>query len=158
MSSEEIAKLEWKDPEANVKSKLRTMMKEEGEQRFRCLLTDATGKDCGKLFKAVEFVEKHLVLKHPEVPALADAARAEAVYINAYVRDPSHISAMKDQPADARDGGRYEREGGREGVRRGGDRGRGDRDSGRFRSDITSRLGPRESIGYEAPPSMPAAR
>lgn len=124
LTDEELAKLDWRDPEQHAKSKMRSFMKEEGEFRFRCLV-----EDCGKLFKAAEFVEKHLLNKHPNVQTLVDAARAEAEYANAYVRDPCKITVVRESQE------------------------RPQRPPPRNKP-ISSRIGGRDE-GFEAPPPMP---
>ncbi|KAI9016728.1 hypothetical protein DFJ74DRAFT_678064 [Hyaloraphidium curvatum] len=149
LTAEELARLNWRDPEEQVHSKLRSMMKEEGEFRYRCLMKDAAGKDCGKLFKAPEFVEKHLLLKHPEVQEAVDKAKAEAVYINSYVRDPCKITLMKDPALEnPRPTGGSRGPSNYNSPANGGFRG--------GRGGINSRLGPREDSGYDYPPP-PAA-
>jgi hypothetical protein len=142
----EISALEWRDPQLQSESKLRSFMKEEGESRYRCMMLDPTGKECGKLFKAPEFVEKHLQLKHPETTSIAEEARRDAEYTNAYVRDPGRLSVMKEVET-----GRY---GERERERR--STGSGFGGTPRGRGGINSRLGPREEE-YVSPVSVPVA-
>lgn len=144
LSAEELAKLEWRDPEAASQSRMRSMMKEEGEFRYRCMQKDNEGKDCGKLFKGPEFVEKHLVLKHPEVPQLLEDAKKEAEYVNSYVRDPCRITMVREPEVARSNRNSY---GGTPMGGAGG--GRRDREP-----RINARLGPREEQEMASPVVM----
>lgn len=57
------------------------LIEEIGDTKFRC-------KSCSKLFKAIEFVKKHVKTKHPET--FSDVTD-QALFLNNYVRDPNRI-------------------------------------------------------------------
>ncbi|KAI8380887.1 uncharacterized protein BYT42DRAFT_284922 [Radiomyces spectabilis] len=69
-------------------SELETFMKEhvqkEHEAKFKCKVGE-----CAKAFKGFDFVEKHIITKHPEEIA---RLREEVDYFNNYVRDPNHLT------------------------------------------------------------------
>ncbi|KAH8929903.1 hypothetical protein BT69DRAFT_11011 [Atractiella rhizophila] len=67
-------------------------VKHEDEGKFRCKV-----KECNKLFKALNFIEKHIANKHPEI--LGD--RLEKLkYFNAYALDPSHVVPPQNPTSD----------------------------------------------------------
>ncbi|KAI8327951.1 hypothetical protein BD560DRAFT_417555 [Blakeslea trispora] len=55
----------------------------EHESKFKCQVTG-----CSKAFKGFDYVEKHILSKHPEE---IDRIRNEVEYYNNYVLDPNHI-------------------------------------------------------------------
>ncbi|KAG0145097.1 hypothetical protein CROQUDRAFT_671995 [Cronartium quercuum f. sp. fusiforme G11] len=56
---------------------------DEGAGKFRC-------KNCSKLFKAMNFIEKHIISKHGEVINQDSIERIK--YLNNYILDPSHTT------------------------------------------------------------------
>ncbi|CAH7670282.1 hypothetical protein BY996DRAFT_4581806 [Phakopsora pachyrhizi] len=56
---------------------------DEGAGKFRC-------KNCSKLFKAMNFIEKHIISKHGEVLNQEPVERVK--YLNNYILDPSHTT------------------------------------------------------------------
>ncbi|CED84199.1 arsenite-resistant protein asr2 [Phaffia rhodozyma] len=67
-------------------------IKQEDEGKFRC-------KVCSKLFKAVDFVRKHIPLKHPEIMKPMD----DVHFFNSFVLDPLHITPSPGAPAAVND-------------------------------------------------------
>lgn len=66
------------------------LIKKEDENKFRCL-------ECTKLFRAMEFIEKHILNKHSnviEVDKLDDI-----LAFNNYIRDPNRVNPLPDLPA-----------------------------------------------------------
>ncbi|KAI9319051.1 hypothetical protein BX666DRAFT_2025391 [Dichotomocladium elegans] len=55
----------------------------EHEAKFKCRVGD-----CAKAFKGFEYVEKHIIAKHPEE---INAIKEETKYYNNYVCDPNHL-------------------------------------------------------------------
>lgn len=66
---------------------METHIKQEDEGKFRC-------KTCLKLFKATNFVEKHIANKHPE---LVDSLK-ELPYFNNFALDPHRIQPFAHPP------------------------------------------------------------
>ncbi|MBW0491899.1 hypothetical protein O181_031614 [Austropuccinia psidii MF-1] len=64
---------------------------DEGAGKFRC-------KNCSKLFKAMNFIEKHIMTKHTEVINQDSIERIK--YLNNYVLDPSHTTPQPPQAPD----------------------------------------------------------
>ncbi|WWD22896.1 hypothetical protein CI109_107391 [Kwoniella shandongensis] len=77
----DIADYGGRDLEAETKKLCAPLIKQEEPSKYRC-------KDCNKLFRAPEFVIKHIAVKHPEVmkPKLDDLA-----LLNNFVLDPQHL-------------------------------------------------------------------
>lgn len=67
-------------------------VKHEDEGKFRC-------KECLKLFKAAEFVKKHVPNKHPDLLNALDTVRA----FNNFVLDPLHVVPPPGAPASVND-------------------------------------------------------
>ncbi|WRT63364.1 uncharacterized protein IL334_000269 [Kwoniella shivajii] len=78
-----------RDPEAETKKLCAPLIKQEEASKYRC-------KDCNKLFRAPEFVIKHILVKHPEVtkPKVDDI-----LTLNNYVLDPQHLQPTLSTPA-----------------------------------------------------------
>jgi hypothetical protein len=68
------------------------LIKHEDEGKFRC-------KECSKLFKAAEFVKKHVPNKHPELLKPLDTVR----FFNNFVLDPLHVTPPAGAPASVND-------------------------------------------------------
>jgi len=64
---------------------------DEGAGKFRC-------KSCSKLFKAMNFIEKHIWTKHGEVINQESIQRIR--YLNNYVLDPSHTTPQPPTPQE----------------------------------------------------------
>ncbi|PLW18270.1 hypothetical protein PCASD_16065 [Puccinia coronata f. sp. avenae] len=64
---------------------------DEGAGKFRC-------KGCSKLFKAMNFIEKHIMSKHGEVINQDSIERIK--YLNNYVLDPSHTTPQPPPPPE----------------------------------------------------------
>lgn len=64
---------------------------DEGAGKFRC-------KNCSKLFKAMNFIEKHIMTKHGEVINQESIERIK--YLNNYILDPSHTTPQPPPPVD----------------------------------------------------------
>ncbi|KAH8829755.1 hypothetical protein DL96DRAFT_1590281 [Flagelloscypha sp. PMI_526] len=62
-------------------------VKQEDEGKFRC-------KTCTKLFKAMSFIEKHIINKHPELVKNLD----DIPFFNNFALDPHHIQPMSHPP------------------------------------------------------------
>ncbi|KAA1086717.1 hypothetical protein PGT21_009587 [Puccinia graminis f. sp. tritici] len=64
---------------------------DEGAGKFRC-------KSCSKLFKAMNFIEKHIMSKHGEVINQDSIERIK--YLNNYILDPSHTTPQPPPPPE----------------------------------------------------------
>ncbi|KAI9615395.1 hypothetical protein KEM48_005597 [Puccinia striiformis f. sp. tritici PST-130] len=64
---------------------------DEGAGKFRC-------KSCSKLFKAMNFIEKHIMSKHGEVINQDSIERIK--YLNNYALDPSHTTPQPPPPPE----------------------------------------------------------
>ncbi|WAQ91949.1 hypothetical protein PtA15_15A342 [Puccinia triticina] len=64
---------------------------DEGAGKFRC-------KSCSKLFKAMNFIEKHIMSKHGEVINQDSIERIK--YLNNYILDPSHTTPQAPPPPE----------------------------------------------------------
>lgn len=64
---------------------------DEGAGKFRC-------KNCSKLFKAMNFIEKHIMSKHGEVINQDSIERIK--YLNNYILDPSHTTPQPPTPPE----------------------------------------------------------
>lgn len=70
-------------------------IKEEEKEKHRCTVQVNGGAQCGKLFKAVIFVQKHILNKHRAfIETAAQAALEEAKFFNNYVRDPCRATTQ----------------------------------------------------------------
>ncbi|PWY98641.1 hypothetical protein BCV70DRAFT_201444 [Testicularia cyperi] len=70
-------------------------IKEEEKEKHRCIVETAAGTQCGKLFKASIFVQKHVLNKHRGfLESIAGDAIAEAKFFNNYVRDPCRATGQ----------------------------------------------------------------
>ena len=87
------------------------LIKEEETNKYRC-------KNCSKLFKAPEFVHKHLTTKHPELFEHLNQVRKSVCpshrlpltptlqdlpLFDNFILDPKHIIPLMDQPASVHD-------------------------------------------------------
>ncbi|OCF43077.1 hypothetical protein I317_03046 [Kwoniella heveanensis CBS 569] len=70
-----------RDVEAETKKLCAPLIKQEEPSKYRC-------KDCNKLFRAPEFVIKHIFVKHPEV---TKTKLEDIGMLNNYVLDPQHL-------------------------------------------------------------------
>ncbi|KAJ9103981.1 hypothetical protein QFC21_002444 [Naganishia friedmannii] len=71
----------------------RPLIKEEEANKYRC-------KNCSKLFKAAEFVHKHLTTKHAE---LFEHLNRDLPLFDNFILDPKHVVPLQDQPASVND-------------------------------------------------------
>ncbi|KAJ1021890.1 hypothetical protein NDA16_003652 [Ustilago loliicola] len=70
-------------------------IKEEDKEKHRCTVTLAGGAQCGKLFKAAIFVQKHVLNKHRAfIEETAQEALDHAKFFNSYVRDPCRATSQ----------------------------------------------------------------
>ncbi|EST06804.1 Protein of unknown function DUF3546 [Kalmanozyma brasiliensis GHG001] len=80
-----------------------TYIKEEEKEKHRCTV-DVNGAQCGKLFKAAIFVQKHVLNKHRGfIEGVAGETLDEVRFFNAYVRDPCRATSQP--PKDGPGGG-----------------------------------------------------
>ncbi|WVQ76941.1 hypothetical protein IAR50_006620 [Cryptococcus sp. DSM 104548] len=70
-----------RDVEEETKKMCAPLIKQEEESKYRC-------KECNKLFRAPEFVMKHVTSKHPEI---TERRIDDVLYLNNYVLDPQHL-------------------------------------------------------------------
>ncbi|TKY87015.1 hypothetical protein EX895_003692 [Sporisorium graminicola] len=78
-------------------------IKEEEKEKHRCTVALNDTAQCGKLFKAAIFVQKHILNKHRAfIESTATTALQEARFFNNYVRDPCRATSQLG--ANARDG------------------------------------------------------
>ncbi len=76
-----VTKISFSDLERTVDTEiLKSIIKLE-EEKFKCSY-------CAKLFKAPSFVEKHIVLKHPEVK---DSLQEGVLFFNNFLKDTSDV-------------------------------------------------------------------
>ncbi|WVR03221.1 hypothetical protein IAU60_000212 [Kwoniella sp. DSM 27419] len=80
----DIVEYGGRDPEAETKKVCAPLIKQEEPSKYRC-------KDCNKLFKAPEFVIKHILVKHPEV---TKTRLDDIAVLNNYVLDPQHLQPV----------------------------------------------------------------
>ncbi|KAI9342753.1 hypothetical protein DFJ73DRAFT_842247 [Zopfochytrium polystomum] len=86
---DDLLKLGGKDPEAELNRQLAAKhIAKVDTEKYRC-------KDCSKLFRGEEFVQKHIKAKHPR---LAEEVAAEVEFFNSYVRDPNRVHYTYVQP------------------------------------------------------------
>ncbi|PWN49079.1 hypothetical protein IE53DRAFT_163723 [Violaceomyces palustris] len=75
-------------------------VKEEEKEKHRCIV-EVGGNQCGKLFKAAIFVQKHVMNKHRAfLESVASARIKEAKFFNNFVRDPSRAQAPAATPSN----------------------------------------------------------
>ncbi|KAK8844554.1 hypothetical protein IAR55_006401 [Kwoniella newhampshirensis] len=77
----DVADYGGRDPEVETKKLCAPLIKQEEPSKYRC-------KDCNKLFRAPEFVIKHIAVKHPEV---TKSKLDEISLLNNFVLDPQHL-------------------------------------------------------------------
>ncbi|OXG51481.1 arsenite-resistant protein ASR2 [Cryptococcus neoformans] len=70
-----------RDPEEELKKLCAPLIKQEEQSKYRC-------KECNKLFRAPEFVIKHITTKHTDV---TQGRIDDVLYLNNFVLDPQHI-------------------------------------------------------------------
>lgn len=76
-------------------------VKEEEKEKHRCIV-EVNGAQCGKLFKAAIFVQKHVLNKHRAfLDGIAADVTNEARFFNNYVRDPCRAQSPATQPGAA---------------------------------------------------------
>lgn len=93
-------------------------IKEEDKEKHRCTVEANGAPQCGKLFKAAIFVQKHILNKHRGfIEAAAQAVVEEAKFFNNYVRDPCRAIS---QPGPKEGGALAQRLGGSNGANGGG--------------------------------------
>ncbi|WWC57754.1 uncharacterized protein I303_100289 [Kwoniella dejecticola CBS 10117] len=85
----DVADYGGRDPEAETKKLCAPLIKQEEASKYRC-------KDCNKLFRAPEFVIKHIIVKHPEI---TKAKIDDISTLNNYVLDPQHLQPSLSTPA-----------------------------------------------------------
>lgn len=69
-------------------------IKEEEKEKHRCTVT-IDGAQCGKLFKAAIFVQKHILNKHRAfIESVAGETLEEVRFFNSYVRDPCRATTQ----------------------------------------------------------------
>ncbi|WWC97408.1 hypothetical protein V866_004287 [Kwoniella sp. B9012] len=78
-----------RDVEAETKKLCAPLIKQEEASKYRC-------KDCNKLFRAPEFVIKHIIVKHPEI---TKTKIDDISTLNNYVLDPQHLQPSLSTPA-----------------------------------------------------------
>ncbi|KAN0062430.1 hypothetical protein ACQY0O_005317 [Thecaphora frezii] len=77
-----------KSIDAELMSAALPFVKEEEKEKHRCIV-EVAGAQCGKLFKAAIFVQKHVLNKHRAfLDGQAGDSISEARYFNNFVRDP----------------------------------------------------------------------
>ncbi|TIA92317.1 hypothetical protein E3P99_00631 [Wallemia hederae] len=78
------------DYDEEVTAVVTKLIKKEDENKFRCL-------ECTKLFRAMEFIEKHILNKHS---AVIDVSKLDDIMaFNNYIRDPNRVNPLPDIPA-----------------------------------------------------------
>ncbi|SPO31730.1 related to Arsenite-resistance protein 2 (ASR2) [Ustilago trichophora] len=88
-----------KSIDAELMSAALPYIKEEEKEKHRCTV-DVNGVQCGKLFKAVNFVQKHILNKHRVfIESTAQVAVEDAKFFNNYVRDPCRATTQLGQNA-----------------------------------------------------------
>ncbi|WVO18178.1 hypothetical protein L204_105881 [Cryptococcus depauperatus] len=70
-----------RNPEDETKKLTAPLIKQEEANKYRC-------KECSKLFRAPEFVIKHVTSKHPEI---TQTKIDDVHYLNSFVLDPQHL-------------------------------------------------------------------
>lgn len=68
---------------SQVESYVKEHVLKEHDSKFKCQIGE-----CAKAFKGYDYVEKHILSKHPEE---IERIRTEAEYFNNYVCDPNHL-------------------------------------------------------------------
>lgn len=81
----EILKIGGKTLDIDLDKSLSKHVKKEGEGKRRC-------RQCGKLFKAEQFVRKHIKLKHS---GIANAIEEEIKYFDNFVRDQQRADSFR---------------------------------------------------------------
>lgn len=85
----DLTEMGGKDMTAELMSAALPYIKEEDKEKHRCTVT-LNDVQCGKLFKAAIFVQKHILNKHRTfIESVADEVLQEVKFFNNYVRDPS---------------------------------------------------------------------
>ncbi|KAG0762589.1 hypothetical protein G6F62_002640 [Rhizopus arrhizus] len=79
----ELKKLGGKVAQAEVDEFVQEHVLKEHESKFKCQVGE-----CSKAFKGYDYVEKHILTKHPDE---IERKRAEVDYFNNYVCDPNHL-------------------------------------------------------------------
>ncbi|ORX34935.1 hypothetical protein BD324DRAFT_633296 [Kockovaella imperatae] len=82
-----------RDPEEETRKLAAPLIKQEEASKYRC-------KECNKLFRAPEFVVKHITVKHLD---LVDVKTDELAMLNAFVLDPQRIQPTAQTPAAVND-------------------------------------------------------
>ncbi|WVQ91952.1 hypothetical protein IAS59_005760 [Cryptococcus gattii] len=70
-----------RDPDEELKKLCAPLIKQEEQSKYRC-------KECNKLFRAPEFVIKHITTKHTDV---TQGRIDDVLYLNNFVLDPQHV-------------------------------------------------------------------
>lgn len=78
-----------RDIEEETRKLTAPAIKQEEASKYRC-------KECNKLFRAPEFVIKHITVKHPEV---VNSKLDDFQTLNNFVLDPQHLPATLQTPA-----------------------------------------------------------
>ncbi len=83
-----------KSVDAELMAAALAYVKEEDKEKHRCTV-DAGAGQCGKLFKAAIFVQKHILNKHRAfIEAQAQTTLEEVHFFNNYVRDPCRATTQ----------------------------------------------------------------
>lgn len=84
-----------KSIDAELMSAALPYIKEEDKEKHRCTVEANGAPQCGKLFKAAIFVQKHILNKHRVfIESTAQPILEEARFFNNYVRDPCRATSQ----------------------------------------------------------------
>ncbi|SNX87968.1 related to Arsenite-resistance protein 2 (ASR2) [Melanopsichium pennsylvanicum] len=90
----DLTEVGGKSIDAELMAAALPFIKEEEKEKHRCTV-EVNGGQCGKLFKAVNFVQKHILNKHRAlIESIAAEAMQDAKFFNNYVRDPCRATTQ----------------------------------------------------------------
>ncbi|KAI8070761.1 arsenite-resistance protein 2-domain-containing protein [Gongronella butleri] len=84
---EDLVRMGGKSVKAELDKYMAEHIQKEHDAKYKCKVGE-----CAKAFKGVEFVEKHIHSKHPEV---IKQMKNELAFYNNYVCDPNHLLPMQ---------------------------------------------------------------
>ncbi|CDU24671.1 related to Arsenite-resistance protein 2 (ASR2) [Sporisorium scitamineum] len=97
LADEKTDLTEWggKNVDAELMAAALPFIKEEEKEKHRCTVALNDAAQCGKLFKAAIFVQKHILNKHRAfIESTAATTLQAAKYFNNYVRDPCRATSQ----------------------------------------------------------------
>ena len=91
----DLTEVGGKSIDAELMAAALPFIKEEEKEKHRCTVSINDAGQCGKLFKAAIFVQKHILNKHRAfIESEAAATLEETRYFNNYVRDPCRATSQ----------------------------------------------------------------